>query len=88
MIYIIAGLAVYKIIQLADALSPREAMPWVKILLTVLVSIGAAFVIDLDGNPTEHVVAGFSIATLAGATHTLLRLLTLTGDMAQRRSMK
>jgi hypothetical protein len=88
MTYIIAGLAVYKIIQLADALSPREAMPWVKILLTVLVSVGAAFVIDLDGNTAEQVVAGLGIATLAGATHSLLRLLTLTGDMAHKKSLK
>lgn len=88
MTYIIAGLAVYKLIQLADALSPREAMPWVKILLTVLVSVGVAFAIDLDENSMENVVAGFSIATLAGATHSLLRLLTLTGDMAHKKSLK
>ncbi len=88
MTYIIAGLAVYKLIQMADALSPREAMPWVKILLTILVSVGVAFIIDIDGNPTEHVIAGFGIATLAGATHSLLRLLTLTGDMAHKKSLK
>lgn len=88
MTYIIAGLAVYKLIQLADALSPREAMPWVKILLTVLVSIGTAFAIGIEGNPVNNVVAGLSIATLAGATHSLLRLLTLTGDMVHKKSLK
>ena len=82
--YIIAGLAVYKLIQVLDLLTPREAMPWVKVVLAVALSYGISFVVQID----ELWTSGLVVATLAGATHTLLRLLTLTGDMAQRRSMK
>jgi hypothetical protein len=82
--YIIAGLAVYKLIQVLDLLTPREAMPWVKVVLAVAISYGISFVVQID----ELWTSGLVVATLAGATHTLLRLLTLTGDMAQRRSMK
>jgi hypothetical protein len=82
--YIIAGLAVYKLIQVLDLLTPREAMPWVKVVVAVALSYGISFVVQID----ELWTSGLVVATLAGATHTLLRLLTLTGDMAQRRSMK
>ena len=82
--YIIAGLAVYKLIQVLALLTPREAMPWVKVVLAVAISYGISFVVQID----ELWTSGLVVATLAGATHTLLRLLTLTGDMAQRRSMK
>jgi hypothetical protein len=82
--YIIAGLAVYKLIQVLDLLTPREAMPWVKVVLAVAISYGISFVVQID----ELWTSGLVVATLAGATHTLLRLLTLTGDMAQRRSIK
>jgi hypothetical protein len=82
--YIIAGLAVYKLIQVLDLLTPREAMPWVKVVLAVALSYGISFVVQID----ELWTSGLVVATVAGTTHTLLRLLTLTGDMAQRRSMK
>jgi hypothetical protein len=82
--YIIAGLAVYKLIQVLDLLTPREAMPWVKVVVAVALSYGISFVVQID----ELWTSGLVVATLAGVTHTLLRLLTLTGDMAQRRSMK
>lgn len=82
--YMIAGLAVYKLIQVLDLLTPREAMPWVKVVVAVALSYGISFVVQID----ELWTSGLVVATLAGATHTLLRLLTLTGDMAQRRSMK
>jgi hypothetical protein len=82
--YVIGGLAVYKLIQVLDLLTPREAMPWVKVVLAVALSYGISFVVQID----ELWTSGLVVATLAGATHTLLRLLTLTGDMAQRRSMK
>jgi hypothetical protein len=84
MTYVIAGLAVYKLIQVLDLLTPREAMPWVKVVLAVALSYGISFVVQIE----ELWTSGLVVATLAGATHTLLRLLTLTGDMAQRRSMK
>ncbi len=84
MTYVIAGLAVYKLIQVLDLLTPREAMPWVKVLVAVALGYGISFLIQIE----ELWTSGLVVATLAGATHTLLRLLTLTGDMAQRRSMK
>lgn len=84
MTYVIAGLAVYKLIQVLDLLAPRDAMPWVKVVLAVIFSYGISFVVQID----ELWTSGLVVATLAGATHTLLRLLTLTGDMAQRKSLK
>jgi hypothetical protein len=84
MTYVIAGLAVYKLIQVLDLLAPRDAMPWVKVVLAVALSYGISFVVQID----ELWTSGLVVATLAGATHTLLRLLTLTGDMAQRKSIK
>ena len=84
MTYVIAGLAVYKLIQVLDLLAPRDAMPWVKVVLAVILSYGISFVVQID----ELWTSGLVVATLAGATHTLLRLLTLTGDMAQRKSLK
>lgn len=84
MTYVIAGLAVYKLIQVLDLLAPRDAMPWVKVVLAVALSYGISFVVQID----ELWTSGLVVATLAGVTHTLLRLLTLTGDMAQRKSMK
>lgn len=84
MTYVIAGLAVYKLIQVLDLLTPREAMPWVKVVLAVALSYGISFLVQIE----ELWTSGLVVATLAGATHTLLRLLTLTGDMAQRKSLK
>ena len=82
--YIICALAVYKLIQVADALSPREAMPWVKVVVGVVTSYGATFVIPF----TDPWLAGLAVATLAGAVHSLLRLLTFLGDMTSKRSLK
>lgn len=82
--YIIGALAVYKLLQLVDALLPREAMPWVKIIVGIVVSYGASFVVGVD----NYWIGGLGIATLAGACHTALRCLTLTGDMALRKSLK
>ena len=78
MTLIICGLAVYKAAQLLDALSPREAMPWVKLLVVILLSYGAV----LLAQPDNLLISGLSVATLAGAVHTVLRLLTLLGDRA------
>jgi hypothetical protein len=75
---VLCALAVYKVAQLLDALSPREAMPWVKLLAVTLISYGAAAM----GNLENLLISGLAVATLAGATHTLLRVLTLTGDRA------
>lgn len=84
MTYIIAALAVYKLVQILDSLTPREAMPWVKIIATTVLSYLVTIVVPVS----EPWVGGLVISTLAGATHTLLRLLTLTGDMAQRKASR
>lgn len=84
MTYIFAALAVYKLVQIADSLTPKEAMPWVKIVFTV--AVGYLILLFVD---TEHpAIDGLVIATLAGAVHSLLRLATLLGDLAQRKSTR
>lgn len=82
--YIIAGLAVYKLVQLLDALSPRNAMPWVKILVSTIVSYGAVALLGVS----EWWIAGLAVATIASACHGVMRLLTLLGDYAYRKSIK
>ncbi len=84
MIYILGALAVYKIVHVIDLLTPKEAMPWVKVVFSLLVSFIIAFVLQVD----NVFVAGCAIATIAGTVHTLLRLLVLLGDMAQRKTMR
>jgi hypothetical protein len=82
--YIIAGLAVYKLVQLLNVITPREAMPWVKILAGVVFGYGASFVLNIEDMWTS----GLVVATLAGACHGVLRMITLVGDMSQRKSLK
>lgn len=79
--YIIAGLAVYKLVQVVDALTPKEAMPWVKILFSILIGYVSTLFIGLE----HPVLDGLAVATIAGMVHAVLRLLTLLGDWAQRR---
>lgn len=81
---LIAGIAVYKLIQFADSLLPKEPMPWVKLAVSIAASYGAAAVAGTD----YLWISGLSVATVAGATHALLRLVTLVGDMAQRKSLR
>jgi len=82
--YIIAALAVYKTIQILDSLTPKEAMPWVKIMFGVLLGYVSTMLVPVD----HPAVAGLVIATLAGACHGLLRLVTLLGDYAQRKASR
>jgi hypothetical protein len=82
--YIICALAVYKIVQILESLLPREVMPWVKVLVGIVLSYIATFIIEFD----DRWLSGLAVATLAGAVHTLLRLLTLMGDMSFKRSIK
>jgi hypothetical protein len=84
MTYIFAALAVYKTIQLIDALTPKEAMPWVKILVSIVLGYAAQFAFQVD----NYAVGGFVIAALAGAIHAVLRLLTLWGDVAIKKTMR
>ena len=81
---LIASLAVYKVVQVADALSPREAMPWVKVLFGVALGYPAAIIAGVN-NVT---LGGLTVATMAGTIHALLRLVTLTGDMARKKSLR
>lgn len=81
---LICSLAVYKLVQVAESLSPREPMPWVKVLFAVAVSYG----VSAGAGIPNLWVSGLSVATIAGTVHAVLRLLTLTGDMAHRKSLK
>lgn len=82
--YLLAGLAVYKLMQFLNTLTPKEAMPWVKVLVGVVLGYGVAFVTNLPDAWTS----GLVVATIASACHGLLRLLTLHGDLAARKTYK
>lgn len=84
MTYLIAGLAVYKLMQVLDLLTPREAMPWVKVLIGVAFGYASSFIL----NTQDKWISGLTVATIAGACHGVLRLITLMGDTAQRKSIK
>jgi hypothetical protein len=84
MTFLLCSLAAYKVLQVADALTPKEAMPWVKVVFGVVVGYGAAFSLHLY-NPW---ISGLAIATASGIVHSVLRLLTYVGDAAHRRSLK
>lgn len=81
---IIAALAVYKIVQVINSLLPKEPMPWVKVVAATVVSYGIVIAFQLD----DPWITGLAVATVASAVHTLLRLLTLAGDYAQRKSIR
>ena len=81
MTYIIAGLAVYKLVQILDALSPKEAMPWVKIVVGTLLSYGAVALLGVS----QWWIAGLTVATIASACHGVMRLITLWGDYMMHR---
>jgi uncharacterized membrane protein YkgB len=80
--YVLGALAVYKIVQLLDALAPKEAMPWVKVLVGIVCGYIVSFVI----NTPDKWVSGLVIATLAGTCHGVLRFITLIGDSAGKRT--
>lgn len=84
MSYLLAGLAVYKLLQLLNALTPKEAMPWVKIVAGVALGYVASFVLNLPDKWTS----GLAVATIASACHGLLRIITLHGDLAARKTYK
>jgi hypothetical protein len=81
---LICALAVYKLVQVAEALSPKEPMPWVKVLFALGVSYGVCAIARTD----DLWISGLVVATLAGTVHAVLRLMTLVGDMAYRKSIK
>jgi hypothetical protein len=82
--YIIAGLAVYKFVHILDAISPRNAMPWVKILVSTVVSYVAVALLGVS----DWWIAGLAVATIASACHGVMRMITLLGDLAYRKSIK
>jgi hypothetical protein len=59
-------------------------MPWVKVVTAVVLSYGAALIAGSEPLP----LSGLAIATLAAGVHGVLRLLTLTGDLVMRRTIK
>ena len=82
--YILGALAVYKITHVLDTLTPKEAIPWVKVVFSLLVSFIFSFMLGLP----DIFIAGCAIATLAGTVHAFLRLMVLVGDMAQRKVLR
>ena len=84
MLLLLCSLAVYKTIQTIDALLPKEPMPWVKLLASIAIGYGAAAICQLD----DLIISGLAVTAVAGGVHTLLRLLTLAGDLAQRKSLR
>jgi len=81
---LVSSLAVYKVLQTLDALSPREAMPWVKILVGIALGYAAVFLLNMEDKP----LMGLTVATGAGIVHSVLRLVTLVGDVARKRSLR
>lgn len=81
---LLCALAVYKIVQVSEALSPREPMPWVKVIFAVAISYAVAAIAQVQ----DLWMSGLIIASLASMVHAVLRLLTLCGDMAYRKSIK
>lgn len=71
-------------VQLVDSLLPKEPMPWVKLLA----STGFGYVAALVGGLDYLYLSGLSVAAVAGGIHSLLRLITLAGDAAQRKNLR
>lgn len=91
MIYIICALAVYKTLQVVLAVLPREVLPWVKVVGGVILSVAAVALAGpdhwIDNSFRSFVLSTLAVATLAGLTHTVIRLLTYLGDWAARKSV-
>jgi len=79
-----AALAVYKFVQIIDMLLPKEPMPWVKVVATLVVSYIVVVVLWTE----KMWIDGLVVATLAGIVHSVIRMITLMGDMARTRSLK
>jgi hypothetical protein len=82
--YIIGALAVYKVVHLLELALPRPVETWVKVAASVVLSYAAAVLLWTDHLP----ISGLVIATLASVIHAVLRLLTLAGDLAMRRTIR
>jgi hypothetical protein len=79
-----AALAVYKLVQIVDMFLPKEPMPWVKVVATLIISYALVAVLW-----TEKIwMDGLVVAALAGIIHSVVRMVTFMGDMARARSLK
>jgi len=81
---LVIALAVYKFVQIIDMLMPREVMPWVKVVATLVISYIVVVVLRTE----KMWIDGLAVATLAGIVHSVIRMITLMGDMARTRSLK
>jgi hypothetical protein len=70
--------------QFLNIMTPKEAMPWVKVLAGILLGYSVSFVTNLP----DKWVSGLVVATLASACHGVLRIITLHGDLAARKTLK
>lgn len=84
MTILIGGLAVYKAIHVLTTLLPKELSAWVTVFVGVVLGIGASWWLSEN----NVLLSGLAMATIAGATQSVLRLVTLTGDLSLRRSLK
>lgn len=80
----IGGLAVYKLIHLVTLAVPKDIPLWVRVTAEVVLGILVASL--LSGK--FLLFEGLAVATLAGTTHAVLRLVTLAGDLSLKRSLK
>ena len=81
---LLSGLAVYKVVQITESLLPRNVVPYVKLLYALVLSLGVSFVTPC----TNHILYSLAIATLSGAVHSVLRLITLIGDHMSRPTVR
>ena len=82
MTLLIGGLAVYKVIHIITSILPKKLNGWVVVLSGAI--LGIVFSIFLSSE--DVVFSGLAMATIASTTHSVLRLLTLTGDASIRQS--
>ncbi len=79
-----AALAVYKVVQILDLFLTKEPMPWVKVVATLVMSYASVLILW-----TETIwLHGLVVATIAGIVHSLIRMITLMGDMARTKSLR
>jgi len=81
---LLAALAVYKVVQILDLFLTKEPMPWVKVVATLLLSYASVLILWTD----VIWLHGLVVATVAGIVHSLIRMITLMGDMARTKSLR
>lgn len=81
---LLAALAVYKVVQILDLFLTKEPMPWVKVVATLVMSYASVLILWTDIIWLD----GLVVATIAGIVHSLIRMITLMGDMARTKSLR